>query len=83
MRKLQSGAMALVGAVFLALAVYYWVTPAQALAKFMPGYQAGSAHVHYKHGLGFLIVAAGLFAFAWFRLGPRRPRPGAGSPDGA
>ena len=75
MKRLQSTVLAAAGAVFLALAVYYWITPAEALARVLPGYQAGSVHIHYKHGLGLLIVALGLFAVAWFRLGPRFPRP--------
>ena len=62
----------LLGLVFLALAVLYWLTPAGDLPSFLPGFEAGVARVHYKHGLGSLIVALALFAFAWFQSAPKR-----------
>ena len=58
------------GVVFLVLAAVYWLTPAGSLPAFLPGFHAGSAHVHLRHALGSLIVALGLFAFAWFRRAP-------------
>jgi len=57
----------LLGLVFLALAALYWLTPAGSLPAFLPGFEAGSAHVHARHALGTLIVALVLFAFAWFQ----------------
>ena len=63
---------ALVGIVLLVVAVVYWIEPAGSLPAFLPGYQAGSTHVHFKHGIGALILALALFAFAWFQSGPRR-----------
>jgi hypothetical protein len=57
----------LLGTVFIALAVIYWLTPAGSLPGFFPGFEAGSSHVHFKHALGSLILALGLFAFAWFQ----------------
>ena len=62
----------LLGLVFLALAAFYWLTPAGNLPTFLPGFEAGSAHVHERHALGSLIVALVLFAFAWFRRAPRK-----------
>jgi hypothetical protein len=62
----------LIGLVFLALAVYYWLTPADSLPAFLPGYEAGVDRIHYKHGLGALILALALFAFAWFQSAPKR-----------
>ncbi len=62
----------LLGIVFLALAAAYWLIPAGSLPTFFPGFEAGSDHVHFKHGLASLIVALGLFAFAWFRSAPKR-----------
>jgi len=62
----------IVGVVFLALAAYYWFTPAGSLPSFLPGFEAGSNHIHYKHGLGALILALALFAFAWFQSAPAR-----------
>ena len=60
---------AVVGLVFLVLAGVYWTHSAGSLPAFLPGHVAGDAHVHFKHGLGSLILALGLFAFAWFNSG--------------
>jgi hypothetical protein len=62
----------ILGVVFLALAAFYWLTPAGSLPAFLPGFEAGSDHVHFKHGLGALILALALFAFAWFQSAPER-----------
>lgn len=51
---------------FLGLAIYYWVTPAGSLPHNFPGYEAGSTHVHLKHGLASLILAIGSGIVAWF-----------------
>jgi hypothetical protein len=67
--KLITIGAAIAGLVFLVLAAIYWTHAAGSLPSFLPGYEAGSTHVHFKHGLGSLIVAFGLFAFAWFRSG--------------
>jgi hypothetical protein len=60
----------LLGLVFLALAAVYWLTPADGLPRFLPGFEAGSDHVHLTHALASLIVALALFAVAiiWFQL---------------
>jgi len=58
-----------VGVLFLVLTGVYWTYAAGSLPTFLPGYAPGSTHVHFKHGLGSLIVALGLFAFAWFKSG--------------
>jgi hypothetical protein len=60
----------LLGFVFLALAAVYWLTPADGLPSFLPGFQAGSDHVHVTHALASLIVGLGLFVIAilWFQL---------------
>jgi uncharacterized RDD family membrane protein YckC len=57
----------ILGVVFLALAVLYGLTPAGGLPAFIPGYEAGSDHVHVTHALVALIVALILFALAWFQ----------------
>jgi len=62
----------LLGVVFLALAAFYWLTPAGSLPAFLPGFEAGSAHIHFRHALGSLILALGLFVFAWFQSAPRK-----------
>ena len=59
-----------IGLVFVAIALVYWLTPAGGLPSFLPGFQAGSDHVHVTHALGSLVVALALFAIAiiWFQL---------------
>jgi hypothetical protein len=64
-------AAGLLGIVFLALAVLYWITPAGSLPAYLPGFEPGVATVHFKHGLGSLILALALFAFAWFQSAPK------------
>jgi hypothetical protein len=60
----------LVGIVFIGLAIVYWLTPAGGLPTFLPGFEAGSDHVHITHALASLIVALVLFALAiiWFQF---------------
>ena len=58
------------GVLFVALAVLYWVDSASSLPSFVPGHSAGSSHHHVKHGIAALVVALGCFVFAWFQSGP-------------
>ena len=62
--------LGIIGLVFMGLAIVYWLTPADGLPRFLPGFQAESDHVHLTHALGSLIVALVLFAIAiiWFQL---------------
>jgi hypothetical protein len=62
----------IVGLVFAAIAVIYWVMPAGSLPGFFPGFQAGSSHVHVKHGIAAAAVAVLAFAMAWY-AGRSRP----------
>jgi amino acid permease len=59
------------GILFLALALYYWIVPADLLPHFMPGYDAALNTAHFKHGLGAFILAAAAFIFAWFKSGAK------------
>ena len=68
------------GVAFIALAVFYWLTPAGSLPAYMPGFEAGSAHVHFKHGLASLIVALLLFIYAWFQSGSQRSSTSVSTP---
>ena len=70
-KKTIVGISVLLGIVFVAIAIMYWVTPAGSLPTFMPGYEAGVAAVHVKHGVAAFILALGVFAYAWFRSGKR------------
>ena len=53
-----------------AVAVVYWVVPAGSLPGFVPGFEAGSARVHVKHGLAAAAVAVVMFAIALRGGGP-------------
>lgn len=59
----------ILGVVALALAAVYWLTPAGSLPGFLPGFEAGSDHIHVNHAIGSLVVAIVLFAVAWFQRG--------------
>ena len=59
------------GIAFVALGVYYWVEPAGSLPSFLPGYDAGSAHHHLKHGIASFLLGVALLIFAWFQTGDR------------
>jgi hypothetical protein len=61
----------LLGLIFAAIAIVYWVVPAGQLPSFVPGFQAGSSLIHVKHGIAAAVVAVVLFGFAWY-LGRRR-----------
>jgi len=61
--------LVVIGIALVALAVYYWVTPAGSLAGFVPGHVAGSAHKHVKHGLAALILGIVCFLGAWMLSG--------------
>lgn len=63
----------ILGIVFVGVAIYYWMTPAGSLPPYsIFGYEAGSTHVHFKHGLASLILAIGLFIYAWFASAPKK-----------
>jgi hypothetical protein len=67
---------ALVGAILIVLAIVYFTVSAGSLPGFLPGHQAGSSHVHVKHGIAALLVGLACFAFVWFRTGPKRAATG-------
>ena len=56
----------ILGLVFLAVAIAYFAIPAGSLPSFLPGYEVGSTHVHIKHGVASLVIAAVLFVVAWY-----------------
>jgi hypothetical protein len=47
-------------------AIVYFVMPAGSLPTFMPGFEAGSAHMHVKHGVIAIVAAVVLFLIGWF-----------------
>ena len=52
-------------------AVMYFVMPAGSLPTFLPGYQAGSDHIHKTHAVAAVVAAVVLFLIGWF-AGRRR-----------
>jgi hypothetical protein len=48
------------------LAVMYYVIPAGSLPTFMPGYIAGSSHIHHTHAIAAAVAAVVLFVLGWF-----------------
>ena len=63
--------LVVIGVAFIALAVYYWVTPAGSLAGFVPGHLAGSAHIHVKHGFAAMVVGLLCLIGAWMLSGKK------------
>lgn len=59
------------GIILIAVAIYYFVTPANALFSFMPGYDANSTATHLKHGLAAGLLGLASFALAWFQSGSK------------
>jgi len=72
MKKLLIALLVIIGLAFVALAIYYMVTPAGSLPHSLPGYQAGSQHKHLKHGVAALCVAAACGIVAWFMSGKKQ-----------
>ncbi len=56
----------LIAIICVIAAVMYFVMPAGSLPSFMPGYEAGSAHMHTKHGITAAVAAVILFLIGWF-----------------
>ncbi len=78
MRKTLNVLAVVVGLVFVGVALVYWMTPANMLPSYLPGYNPALSSVHFKHGLGAFIVGAALFVFAWFRTGKKSTGAAAG-----
>ena len=72
MKKILVWPSVILGVLFIALAIFYWMTPAGSLPTYMPGYEAASTHIHLKHGIAALILGLALFVFAWFKSGKKQ-----------
>jgi len=55
----------ILGLICIAAAVIYFVMPAGSLPSFMPGFEAGSVRIHYKHGIAAAAVGVVLLVVAW------------------
>ena len=73
MKKLGVGVLVILSIVFLLLAIYYFVTPADkvpdVISSTVSGYHAGRTGVNVKHGLVAVILAVGSAILAWFVSG--------------
>lgn len=58
-----------IGILLIALAIYYWITPAESLPLFMPGHEAGVVSVHLKHGAAAFVLGILALIYAWFQTG--------------
>jgi uncharacterized membrane-anchored protein YitT (DUF2179 family) len=61
----------ILGVILFIIALEYWTTSAGHLPSFLPGFKAGSAVIHLKHGIAAFLLALVLFAFAWFKGGKK------------
>ena len=71
MKRTWAIVFVVVALLFFGLAAYYWTTKAGSLPHYFPGYEAGSTHIHLKHGLAALILGIGSLVLAWFSSGSR------------
>lgn len=60
------------------VAIVYWTHAANQLPHWFPGYSASDGAVHFKHGLGAILVALAVAAYGWFATGPK---PASGPSD--
>jgi len=56
----------ILGLLFVAIAVVYWLVPADSLPAFFPGAEAGLTRPRAKHGIASAVVGVLLFAWAWY-----------------
>ncbi len=56
----------LLAIICIVLAVMYYTMPAGSLPTFMPGYSAGSSHIHHTHAIAAAVAAVVLFVLGWF-----------------
>jgi hypothetical protein len=59
------------GLLFAAIALVYWLVPAGSLPAFFPGFEQGGTRVHVKHGIVSAVVALVLFGYAWYGVRSR------------
>jgi hypothetical protein len=55
----------LLAIVCVVAAVMYYTMPAGSLPPFMPGYAAGSSHIHMTHAIAAGVAAVVLFVVGW------------------
>jgi uncharacterized membrane-anchored protein YitT (DUF2179 family) len=63
---LMKTAAIVLGLILAAVAVVYFVVPADSLPGFFPGFEAGSDRIHVKHGVASAAAAVVLFGVGWW-----------------
>jgi hypothetical protein len=58
--------LTLLGVILIAVAVVYFVMPADSLPSFFPGHEAGVTRMHYKHGMVSAVAGVILLAVGWW-----------------
>lgn len=58
--------LTVLGLALIAVAVVYFVMPADQLPGFFPGHETGVTRVHFKHGVVSAVAAVVLVALGWF-----------------
>ena len=71
MNKTISALSIIIGVLLILIAIIYWTTPAGSLPSYMPGFATGSSVIHFKHGIGSLILGLVFLALAWFKSGKK------------
>lgn len=71
MKKTLSIISSIIGLILILLAFVYWLTPANSLPSYLPGYDPNLSRIHFKHGLGSFILGLGAFVYAWFKSGKK------------
>ncbi len=62
----------ILGILFIAAGVVYFMTPARYLPGFFPGFDRSLMTHHYKHGIGSILLGVACFVFAWFQSGKKK-----------
>ena len=58
--------LSVLGLALIAIAVVYFLVPADQLPGFFPGHEAGVMRVHVKHGVVTGVAGIVLLALGWF-----------------
>ena len=56
----------LLGLICLAMAIAYWMVPADQLPNFVPGFEVGMTRPRIKHGVAAAVVAVVLLGLGWY-----------------
>jgi uncharacterized membrane protein HdeD (DUF308 family) len=71
--RLLAALSALLGVVLVVIGITYLALDEHKIPSFFPGHVSHPAsHHHVKHGIAAILLGLACFAFAWFRLGPRK-----------